>query len=124
MQKLINVFTIFSLIFIGSATIASAQEGMPAGVETETREFTDAQKEAFVSAYLKVNEIQQQYRTQLDPEMSEEQMQEVANKANQQIETAIDAQDNMDTDTYRQILMAIETDQELLNEIQTRLENM
>lgn len=128
MRNMIRFTSILALV-LGFSGVASAQQhgapaGAPAAAEAANHSFTEEQKDAFVQAYMEVNQIQQQFRTQLDPEMSEDQMQEVANAANQQIETAIDAQDNMNTDTYRQILVAIETDQELLNEIQTRLESL
>lgn len=93
-------------------------------VADDTASFSSEQRDAFVQAYLQVNQIQQEYHAQLDPEMTEEQMQKVANKANERIESAIDAQENMNTDVYRQILVAIENDQDLLNDIQQRLQNL
>lgn len=126
MKNILKFTSILALVFGMSSVVNAQHAGAPAGqaAEAVSHSFTEEQKDAFVQAYLQVNQIQQQFRSQLDPEMTEEQMEEVANAANQQIETAIDAQDNMNTDTYRQILVAIETDQELLNDIQNRLESL
>ena len=128
MRKVINFLSVFSLMILGSTAIATASaQGMPVqeapAHHAETPDFSDAQKEAFVEAYAKVNAIQQQYQSQLDPEMDESQMQAKANQANQQIENATDSQSNMDTGIYRQILVALETDPELLNEIQEMLQS-
>ena len=114
MQKLLKLLAVVSFFVTASMGSAFASGGT----------FSEDQKAAFVQAYLTVNQIQQEYRTQLDPEMSEEQMQAVATQANERIESSINEIDNMDTDTYRQILVALESNEELLNDIQGRLENL
>lgn len=117
---LLTLILPFSLLASGEKPMTTSET-----IQIETRtDFTDAEKIAFAQAYMKVNQIQQTYRAQLDPEMTEEQMQQVATKANKEIEAAIDGQENMNTTTYRQILMALEGNQELLQDIQNRLENM
>ena len=95
----------------------------PGAMDEDREDFTPEQQDAFVKAYSEVSEIQQEYQSQISQGMEPDQMQEVADQANERIDRAIDSQENMDTDTYRKILVQLETDQELLNSIQNRLDN-
>lgn len=123
-KGLLTILTALGLTLgLSSSLMAQHQEAMGEYHQAqESLEFTPEQKDAFVAAYAQVSGIQQEYQAQINSEMDQQEMQQLADQANQRIETAIDSQENMNTDTYRQILVALETDQELLNAIQTRLQ--
>lgn len=111
-------FSLLSLMLVFCLIINVAHA---TGTKDAVTTFTDAQKSGFVTAYAEVEKIQNKYRSKFSPEMSNEDQQKMADEANAEMKKAIDKVPNMDADTYSQMIMAMKTDQKLLNEIQGSL---
>lgn len=111
-----------------TSTVALALAAAPAVVVTaqtataqEEGEFSASDLDAFVAAYLEVNELQAEYSAQLQTAPDEETQQTIAEEGNAAIVTAIEETDGMTVELYTQILEGAGSDATLNDRITRRL---
>lgn len=101
-----------------------APETSQAPAATPTPDFDDAQIDAFVSAALKVGEIQQKYGQQLQGIEDEAQQQALVQQADEEIRQTIEDTENLTIEDYLAIDQAAANDEELTQKIAQRLQEM
>lgn len=127
----ITSIAISAALMAGTAGVALAQENtapadpmMDAAPEMETQaiEFSEAQLDAFASAYVRVNEIGMSYESQLEGSETDEELMAMQAEAQQEMMTVVEGTDGLTVDTYNNILVAAQNDPALGAQIQERVD--
>ncbi|MDQ2068684.1 DUF4168 domain-containing protein [Natronospira bacteriovora] len=97
------------------------QQAQPMPQEQEAPEVSDAQVEAFVDAYVAVNEVREEYTERLQNAADQEQAQQLQQEANEEMTAAIN-DSGMDVEEYQEVAMAVNADADVREQVTEMLE--
>ncbi|MCP1727299.1 type IV secretory pathway VirB10-like protein [Natronospira proteinivora] len=97
------------------------QEAQPMPQEQEAPEVSDSQVEAFVDAYVAVNDVREDYTERLQNAEDQEEAQQLQQEANDAMSDAI-AESGMDVEEYQEVAMAVNADPEVREQVTEMLE--
>jgi len=97
------------------------QEAQPMPEQQEAPEVSDAQVEAFVDAYVAVNDVREEYTERLQNAEDQEQAQQLQQEANDAMSDAI-AESGMDVEEYQEVAMAVNADPDVREQVTEMLE--
>jgi GTP1/Obg family GTP-binding protein len=97
------------------------QQQQPMPQEQEAPEVTDAQVEAFVDAYVAVNEVREEYTERLQNAEDQEKAQQLQQEANEAMTAAI-SDSGMEVEEYQEVAMAVNADAEVRDQVTEMLE--
>lgn len=116
-------------LMTGTAGFALAQENtapvapeMAPGMDAQALEFSEAQLDAFASAYVQVNEIGMSYEAGLEGSETEEELMTLQAEAQQEMMSVVEGTEGLTVDEYNTILVAAQNDPALGTQIQERVD--
>ncbi|MEA5446357.1 DUF4168 domain-containing protein [Gammaproteobacteria bacterium AB-CW1] len=97
------------------------QQQQPMPQQQEAPEVTDDQINAFVDAYIAVNEVREEYTERLQNADDQEHAQELQQEANDAMTSAI-ADAGLEIEEYQEVAMAVNADSEIREQVTEMLE--
>jgi|GEM_PF-1745010 len=97
------------------------QEAQPMPEQQEAPEVSDSQVEAFVDAYVAVNDVREEYTERLQNAEDQEEAQQLQQEANDAMSEAI-ADSGMDVEEYQEVAMAVNADPDVREQVTEMLE--
>lgn len=94
-------------LVLGAAAYGPATAGQPAGVQLAQAEtYSDEKLQSFAMAALDVQQIRQQYTAQIQEAESEEQRQQLAEEAREEMVSAVESAPDITIEEYNEIIEA------------------
>ena len=90
--------------------------------ETETASYDDAEVDAFADAVIQITEIRNSYAGELQSASDQEEQQQIMQKANAEMQAAIEEVDGMTVDRYLAMAEQAAQDEDLTQRIGERIE--
>ncbi|HMB09418.1 DUF4168 domain-containing protein [Saliniramus sp.] len=104
----------------GAASLTGTSVSTPAAAQTAQAPNVDEETlRSFAVATLEIQEISQTYRPQMEAAESQEQQQEIAQAANDEMVAAVEAVPGIDVGSYNAIAEAAQADPEMMQQINT-----
>ncbi len=125
---LFSMLLVFGLALPGMAQDYGSPEGQQQQdpweqQQTEPADFSDQDIDNAASAYVDIIDIREQYQQQLAEVDDPEAAQEIQMEANEKITEAVE-DNNIDVETYNDIITAAQTDEGLMNELLEKIDAM
>jgi len=123
-MKIRNVLTaLITAGFLASpmAMAQGEQQAQPMPQQQEAPEVSESQINAFVEAYIAVNEVREEYTARLQEAEDQEQAQELQQEANEAMTAAIE-DNGMSIEEYQEVAMAVNADADVREQVTTMLE--
>ncbi|KPQ10003.1 MAG: protein with domain of unknown function DUF4168 [Saliniramus fredricksonii] len=108
-----------SLTGTSVSTPAAAQTAQTAPEPGQAPNVDEETLRSFAVATLEIQEISQTYQPQMEAAESQEQQQEIAQAANDEMVAAVEAVPGIDVDSYNAIAEAAQADPEMMQQINT-----
>lgn len=89
-----------------------AQQGQPPGMNVEDIDVSDEELENVANAYVRILEVREEYQPSLANAEDQESAQEIQREVNEEMVRIVE-DEGLDVETYNQIVMAAEADEEL-----------
>ncbi len=123
-MKIRNILTaLITAGFLASpmAMAQGEQQAQPMPQQQEAPEVSESQINAFVEAYIAVNEVREEYTARLQEAEDQEQAQELQQEANEAMTAAIE-DNGMSIEEYQEVAMAVNADADVREQVTTMLE--
>ncbi len=104
---------------LGFAALATgpATADQPAGVQLAQASYSDEKLQSFALAAVEIQEIREDYMAQIQAAESEEQRQQLAQQASDEMVSAVESAPGISVDEYNEIIQASSENQELTERI-------
>ena len=123
-MKIRNILTaLITAGFLASpmAMAQGEQQAQPMPQQQEAPEVSESQINAFVEAYIAVNEVREDYTARLQEAEDQEQAQQLQQEANDAMTAAIE-DNGMSIEEYQEVAMAVNADADVREQVTTMLE--
>ncbi|MFO8033170.1 MAG: DUF4168 domain-containing protein [Desulfohalobiaceae bacterium] len=133
-MKLLALFFVLALVFTAGQGLAQEEgSGQEQGQEQESYEeyqsepqetdFSDEDLDKFAKSYVQIQEIQQEYSDELSQMEDEQEAQELQEKYTERMVDVV-REEGLSVEEYNQIGQAMNSDNELREDIESRVEDM
>lgn len=103
---------------LGAAAYAPATAGQPAGVQlAQAQTYSDEKLQSFAMAALNVQQIRQDYTAQIQQAETEDERQQLAEAATQEMVDAVESEPGISVEEYNEIIQASADNPELTDRI-------
>jgi len=121
MSKYIMSLAFAALIASPMAIAQQGQEAQPMPQQQEAPEVTDEQVQAFVDAYVAVNDVREEYTARMQEAEDQEEAQALQMEANEAMSAAIE-ESGLSVEEYQEVAMAVSADPEVREQVTQMLE--
>ncbi len=110
------------LVF-GAAAVTPASADQPAGVQLAQASYSEEKLQSFASAAVQIQQIREDYTAQIQQAESEDERQQLAEEANNEMVGAVESAPGISVEEYNEIIEASAEDQELTQRINEHMES-